>query len=78
MQTQIPICPPGQEPCTINPQSQCGIRYVSNIPQMDGNTVRGAFPWQAYLVNSQTNQFIGSGALINQNYVITAAHKVMK
>lgn len=55
-------------------QDQCGVRRVTQVSNVPGPTTRGSFPWQAF-IEDQTG-FIGSGALINQLYVLTAAHKV--
>lgn len=67
-------CPPGLELCfgTISPQ--CGVQYVQNISQQDGNATPGAHPWQAFIVN-QTS-YTGSGLLLDSLHVLTAAHKV--
>ncbi|KAF5296946.1 hypothetical protein FQR65_LT10098 [Abscondita terminalis] len=68
-------CPRGQIPCQSTYEiGKCGLRYVSNISTVDGSSSPGAFPWQAYMVN-QTG-YSGSGVLIDQYHVLTAAHKV--
>lgn len=35
----------------------------------------GEFPWQA-LILTLNNDYVGSGALITNNHVITAAHRL--
>lgn len=46
----------------------------------DGLATRGAFPWHVFLQNANNvavkNGYAGGGVLINQYYVLTAAHKV--
>ncbi|KAK5637811.1 hypothetical protein RI129_000006 [Pyrocoelia pectoralis] len=68
-------CPRGQSPCAVTVgANQCGLRFATNISNVDGFASPGAFPWQVYLVN-QTG-YTGSGVLINEYHVLTAAHKV--
>ncbi|XP_018323685.1 tryptase alpha/beta-1 [Agrilus planipennis] len=79
-------CPAGQEPCYTtgnnpgNPcglgTTQCGTRLASVTSNADGFSQRGAFPWQAFIVN-QTG-YAGSGVLIDPYHVVTAAHKVVQ
>lgn len=61
-------------PC-YGTDTQCGHRYVTNVNTGDGQATEGAYPWQAYLRNS-TNSFAGSGVLLDEYHVLTAAHKV--
>lgn len=70
------VCPPGQVPCYSQNQgiTQCGVRAVAGISTADGPSSYGAFPWQAYIENQ--TQFTGSGVLLDQYHVLTAAHKV--
>lgn len=67
-------CPPGLVPCLGAVVPQCGLTYVTPISQVDGVSTAGAHPWQAYIMN-QTS-YTGSGVLIDQYHVLTAAHKV--
>ncbi|XP_031328396.1 mast cell tryptase-like [Photinus pyralis] len=68
-------CPRGQTLCaTPTGASQCGLRFATNLSNVDGLASPGAFPWQVYLVN-QTG-YAGSGVLINEYHILTAAHKV--
>ncbi|XP_050313201.1 phenoloxidase-activating factor 2-like isoform X2 [Anthonomus grandis grandis] len=69
------MCPPGYFPC-YGIETQCGKRFVDPINVNDGNADVGAHPWQAFLQNA-THPFSGSGALLDNFHVLTAAHKVI-
>lgn len=43
--------------------------------ESEGQTAFGAFPWQAALLTLD-NLYIGSGVLIDNSRVLTAAHKL--
>nr|XP_015838443.1 PREDICTED: trypsin-1 [Tribolium castaneum] len=71
------LCPSGTIPCyTQGPSSRCGERFVSPVSTADGQATPGGHPWQAYLRNSTHPQYAGSGVLIDNYHVLTAAHKV--
>ncbi|KAK2580604.1 hypothetical protein KPH14_007722 [Odynerus spinipes] len=55
--------------------TRCGIRKIPLTAQPEGIASFGEYPWQAALLTS-SNSYIGSGALINANHVLTVAHKV--
>lgn len=63
-------------------QPSCGRRTVNTPTNLPGNSVFGAFPWQAFLTSGQINNrisnYLGSGALISSTAVITAAHKIQR
>lgn len=70
-------CPAGQIPCyTQGPSSRCGERLVSPVSTADGQATDGAHPWQAYIRNSTNPVYAGSGVLIDNYHILTAAHKV--
>lgn len=78
-QTGLPTVAPGTCPtglvfCTGSVVVQCGVRYVTPIVADDGNATAGAHPWAAYIIN-QTS-YTGSGVLLDQYHILTAAHKV--
>ena len=72
--SQIP-CPSGQQLCSGNgePRLPCGTNS-GNVGSGYGPAAYGAYPWQAY-IEDQTG-YIGSGVLIDNKHVLTAAHKV--
>lgn len=75
LQGNVNPCPEGQAPCAGTAGgNQCGLRFASNVSNADGFATPGAYPWQAYLLN-QTG-YAGSGALLDEYHVLTAAHKV--
>ncbi|KAL2751199.1 phenoloxidase-activating factor 2-like [Vespula maculifrons] len=55
--------------------ASCGVRKIALTNQPEGVASYGEYPWQAALLTS-SNSYIGSGALINANHVLTVAHKV--
>ncbi|KAL1491728.1 hypothetical protein ABEB36_012283 [Hypothenemus hampei] len=67
-------CPTNYYSCYGKP-TPCGERMTKEVNLSDGYSDAGAHPWQAFLKNS-THVFSGSGALIDQFHVLTAAHKV--
>ncbi|XP_011298931.1 serine protease 42 [Fopius arisanus] len=71
-------CSAGQVWCCGNSPitSSCGTRKVTNAsPQPTGTARYGAYPWQVALLTLD-NMYIGSGVLIDANYVLTVAHKI--
>ncbi|XP_026826971.1 uncharacterized protein LOC105286577 [Ooceraea biroi] len=56
--------------------ASCGIRKIPSTPQPQGRAPYGAYPWQVAILNANTNEYIGGGALISTTHVLTAAHKV--
>ncbi|XP_063992387.1 phenoloxidase-activating factor 2-like [Diachasmimorpha longicaudata] len=74
-------CPAGQVWCCgattgSSATSSCGRRKVTNASAQPVGTARyGAYPWQVALLTLD-NMYIGSGVLINANFVLTVAHKV--
>nr|XP_023017154.1 trypsin eta-like [Leptinotarsa decemlineata] len=69
-----PLCPTGFFPC-YGAATQCGQVFLPPNTTADGPSSFGAYPWQAYLSNA-TNNFSGSGVLLDSFHVLTAAHKV--
>ncbi|TMW49312.1 hypothetical protein DOY81_005612 [Sarcophaga bullata] len=63
--------------CQAGPY-QCGHRYPpppGSIPAGAGQAEFGEYPWQAALLTT-TEVYLGSGALITTQHVLTVAHKV--
>ncbi|GAB0097935.1 phenoloxidase-activating factor 2 [Sergentomyia squamirostris] len=79
--TNIPSatsCAPGLQICCAPGPYQCGIRYnpvAGSPPVGPGQAPYMAYPWQAVLL-SPGNVYAGSGVLIDNRHVLTAAHKV--
>lgn len=48
---------------------------VQGYSETYGQADFGEYPWMAVLL-SETNNYIGAGALIDNYHVLTAAHKV--
>ncbi|XP_015599347.1 phenoloxidase-activating factor 2 [Cephus cinctus] len=74
------FCTPGFEYCCDGTggnviDGTCGLRKIPATPQPTGQASYGAYPWQAALLTT-SNNYIGSGVLINSNHVLTVAHKV--
>ncbi|XP_070508810.1 inactive CLIP domain-containing serine protease A3-like [Chironomus tepperi] len=74
---------PGLDRCCLSAGYQgyqCGMRYPTIVgadrpPVGSGQTQYGAYPWIAAIVlGNQT--FIGTGALIDHQHVLTTAHKL--
>ncbi|KAF7282538.1 hypothetical protein GWI33_002403 [Rhynchophorus ferrugineus] len=68
-------CPSGYVRCT---NVICGTPTVQPS-QNDGFATPGAFPWQAFIRNANSNVkngYAGGGVLIDQYHVLTAAHKI--
>jgi hypothetical protein len=71
------LCPAGTIPCyTQGPSSRCGERFVTPTSTADGPTSAEAHPWQAFIRNSTHPVYAGSGVLIDNYHILTAAHKV--
>uniref|UniRef100_A0A182J0I2 Uncharacterized protein n=1 Tax=Anopheles atroparvus TaxID=41427 RepID=A0A182J0I2_ANOAO len=71
-------CQSGLERCCAPGGYQCGLQYppVANAPAVTNNQASyGEYPWQAVLLGPG-DVYVGSGALINANHVLTAAHKI--
>nr|XP_023014800.1 chymotrypsinogen A-like [Leptinotarsa decemlineata] len=73
-----PTCPTGYVPCN---NVKCGISAVGISPgTQNGEATRGAFPWHTFIQNKNAlgvnNGYAGGGVLIDQNFVLTAAHKI--
>lgn len=71
-------CQQGLERCCQGGPYQCGVRYppVQGARQpAAGQAAFGAYPWQAVLLGPG-DIYAGSGALIDNLNVLTAAHKV--
>ena len=73
-------CTDGLELCCPQAGYSCGTVYppVANSPSpIDGQAQVpfGAYPWQAALLTIE-NAYIGSGVLITNSHVLTAAHKL--
>lgn len=63
-------CPNGYIRCV---NVKCGIA-LSQPGDADGEATIGAYPWHAFLESN--GRYIGGGVLIDQYFVLTAAHKV--
>jgi len=64
--------------CCQNGPYQCGIRYppvTGSRTPTSGQAAYGAYPWQAVLL-APGDVYTGSGALIDNLHVLTAAHRV--
>ncbi|KAJ8921594.1 hypothetical protein NQ315_010499 [Exocentrus adspersus] len=70
------LCANGFFPC-FGQATQCGRQYLPPSSTADGLSSFGSYPWQAYLRNT-TNSFSGSGVLLDEYHVLTAAHKVYR
>ncbi|XP_050085810.1 phenoloxidase-activating factor 2-like isoform X2 [Anopheles aquasalis] len=71
-------CQSGLERCCLAGSYPCGLQYppVANAPVVSANQASyGEYPWQVVLLGPG-DVYVGSGALINANHVITAAHKI--
>lgn len=77
--SQDQLCPNGFVDCF---NFKCGLPLVPPSAQ-NGNAVKNAFPWHAFLQDSKSVKtgslgYAGGGVLIDQYFVLTAAHKIMK
>ncbi|KAJ8683444.1 hypothetical protein QAD02_019236 [Eretmocerus hayati] len=77
------VCKPGFEKCCVpipppTPPIECGQRrdVGVTIEAEDGDARYGDYPWQAAIMHNKTEDYIGGGVLIDDIYVLTAAHKV--
>lgn len=64
--------------CCYAGSYQCGVRFppiTGAQPPQAGQAPYGAYPWQAVLLGTG-DVYAGSGALIDNLHVLTAAHKV--
>lgn len=71
------VCQFGLDRCCPLGGYGCGIRYppISTArPPSAGQAAYGAYPWQAVILSSDV--YVGSGALIDNFHIITAAHRV--
>lgn len=71
-------CQAGLERCCTAGAYQCGRRFTpipGSRPAAAGQADFGEYPWQAILLGSG-DVYIGSGALIDSLFVLTAAHRV--
>ncbi|XP_057654292.1 inactive CLIP domain-containing serine protease A8-like [Diorhabda carinulata] len=73
----ITSCPAGYIPCN---NVKCGFSTTSPTIS-SGQATQNAYPWNVYLqdannVNSMTKGYVGGGVLIDQYFVVTAAHKI--
>ncbi|XP_026479866.1 phenoloxidase-activating factor 2-like [Ctenocephalides felis] len=70
-------CLEGMQACCVSgPAPPCGQRYQvpQPAPTGPGQAQFGAYPWQAVLLLN--NVYMGSGVLVDERHVITAAHKI--
>lgn len=60
---------------------RCGQRYPappgSVAPTSNDQAYFGEFPWQVAILSSG-DVYLGSGALVTEQHVLTVAHKVQK
>ncbi|XP_035776537.1 phenoloxidase-activating factor 2-like [Anopheles albimanus] len=71
-------CQSGLQRCCLAGSYPCGLQYppVANAPVVSANQASyGEYPWQVVLLGPG-DVYVGSGALINANHVLTAAHKI--
>ncbi|KAM7360357.1 inactive CLIP domain-containing serine protease A3 [Cochliomyia hominivorax] len=77
--TAVPFtCNYGLSICCQAGSYQCGRHYPPpprSIPAGPGQAEFGEYPWQAALLTT-TEVYLGSGALITAQHVMTVAHKV--
>lgn len=62
---------------TIAPAT-CGIRNIIPTTYLPttGQAAFGAYPWTTLIYRTSDGAIVGTGALIDGNTVLTAAHKV--
>lgn len=58
----------------LPPRSYCGFQHIDDYPRDNENVTLDEFPWIALVLESTTKYPICAGTLINNRYVITAAH----
>lgn len=71
-------CSYGLSVCCQAGSYQCGRRYPpppGSIAAGAGQADFGEYPWQAALLTT-SDVYLGSGALITAQHVLTVAHKV--
>nr|XP_040222106.2 phenoloxidase-activating factor 2-like [Anopheles coluzzii] len=71
-------CQSGLERCCLAGSYQCGMQYppIANSPAVTANQASyGEYPWQVVLLGPG-DVYVGSGALIDNLHVLTAAHKI--
>lgn len=73
-------CEAGSVYCCFTEQTPCGVRSgnisSSPVPGAGAGQARfGEFPWQALLLDLDSN-YVGSGAIVDRLHIVTAAHKV--
>ncbi|XP_052888227.1 phenoloxidase-activating factor 2 [Anopheles moucheti] len=71
-------CQSGLERCCLAGSYQCGLQYppVANSPAVSANQASyGEYPWQVVLLGPG-DVYVGSGVLIDNLHVLTAAHKI--
>ncbi|KAL7301832.1 hypothetical protein TKK_0005439 [Trichogramma kaykai] len=67
----------GNNPSPNPAPDTCGIRKIPAVPQqVAGRASFGAYPWQAIL-KDRSNNYLGSGVLLDATHVLTVAHKVV-
>nr|XP_018898033.1 PREDICTED: trypsin-like [Bemisia tabaci] len=74
-------CSPGYVYCCWNNKQECGTRLLNYLPTNNfarsiGQAPYGAYPWQV-LILTKSNVYVGSGALVDPQYVVTVAHKLL-
>ncbi|ODM90248.1 Clotting factor B [Orchesella cincta] len=58
--------------------ANCGSRKYIDVPSKKleyGEAKFGAYPWMAVILG-KGNNYVGAGALVSPNFVLTAAHKI--
>uniref|UniRef100_A0A182QE06 Peptidase S1 domain-containing protein n=1 Tax=Anopheles farauti TaxID=69004 RepID=A0A182QE06_9DIPT len=71
-------CQSGLERCCMAGSYQCGLQYppIANAPAVRTNQASyGEYPWQVVLLGPG-DVYVGSGVLIDNINVLTAAHKI--
>uniref|UniRef100_A0A182T3C9 Peptidase S1 domain-containing protein n=1 Tax=Anopheles maculatus TaxID=74869 RepID=A0A182T3C9_9DIPT len=71
-------CQSGLERCCLAGSYQCGLQYppIANSPAVSTNQASyGEYPWQVVLLGPG-DVYVGSGVLIDNLHVLTAAHKI--
>ncbi|KAG5669419.1 hypothetical protein PVAND_017306 [Polypedilum vanderplanki] len=76
-------CQNGLQSCCPSVGYQCGVVYPpiqgAKVPNTAaGETQYGSYPWMAVIVEVRNGEqyFVGTGALIDNQHVLTVAHKV--
>ncbi|XP_075234815.1 inactive CLIP domain-containing serine protease A3-like [Lycorma delicatula] len=70
-------CDPGEVYC-CTAGMDCGMNRMIRVPEIipsSGQSNFGEYPWQVLII-TLNNDYVGSGALITNNHIVTAAHRL--